>query len=47
MAYDAVVSGSALHTLKEWGEWEHNVRRFLKKAALRKWPTLITSLNNW
>lgn len=26
MAYDAVVSGAALLTLKEWGEWEYNVR---------------------
>ncbi len=33
MAYDAVVSGSALLTLKEWGEWEHNVRRVFKKSG--------------
>lgn len=30
-AYDAVVSGSALLTLKEWGEWEHNVRAVFEK----------------
>lgn len=30
-AYDAVVSGSALLTLKEWGEWEHNVREVFEK----------------
>ncbi|KUK79863.1 MAG: hypothetical protein XD95_0077 [Microgenomates bacterium 39_7] len=27
MAYDAVASGSFLLTLKEWGEWEHNIRQ--------------------
>lgn len=26
MAYDAAASGSFILTLKEWGEWEHNVR---------------------
>jgi hypothetical protein len=26
MAYDAAASGAALLTLKEWGDWEHNVR---------------------
>lgn len=31
MAYDAVVSGSALLTLKEWGEWEYNVRSVFEK----------------
>jgi hypothetical protein len=31
MAYDAVVSGSALLTLKEWGEWEFNVRAVFEK----------------
>jgi len=30
-AYDAVVSGSALLTLKEWGEWECNVRQVFEK----------------
>jgi hypothetical protein len=30
-AYDAVVSGAALLTLKEWGEWEHNVREVFEK----------------
>ena len=32
MAYDAVVSGAALLTLKEWGEWEHNVRQTFEKT---------------
>ena len=31
MAYDAVVSGSGLLTLKEWGEWEYNVREVFEK----------------
>ncbi len=31
MAYDAVVSGSALLTLKEWGEWEYNVRAIFER----------------
>ena len=26
MAYDSVASGAFLLTLKEWGEWEHNIR---------------------
>jgi UDP-N-acetylglucosamine:LPS N-acetylglucosamine transferase len=30
-AYDAVVSGAALLTLKEWGDWEHNVRERFEK----------------
>lgn len=30
-AYDAVVSGSGLLTLKEWGEWEYNVRAVFEK----------------
>ncbi len=31
MAYDAVASGAALLTLKEWGEWEYNVRAVFEK----------------
>lgn len=31
MAYDAVASGAALLTLKEWGEWEFNVRAVFEK----------------
>ncbi len=31
MAYDAVASGSFLLTLKEWGEWEHNIRKIFTK----------------
>lgn len=31
MAYDAVACGAALLTLKEWGEWEFNVRAFFEK----------------
>lgn len=30
MAYDAVASGSFLLTLKEWGEWENNIRAKFK-----------------
>ena len=37
MAYDAVASGSFLLTLKEWGEWEHNIRElFEQKDIARK-----------
>lgn len=31
MAYDAALSGAALLTMKEWGEWEHNVRLVFEK----------------
>lgn len=37
MAYDAVASGCFILTLKEWGEWEHNVRVvFEQKQISRK-----------
>ncbi len=37
MAYDAAASGSFLLTLKEWGEWEHNIREvFSQKGVARK-----------
>ncbi|HOA12113.1 hypothetical protein KBB59_01805 [Candidatus Woesebacteria bacterium] len=34
MAYDAALSGSALLTLKEWGEWEHNVRAVFEQYGI-------------
>ena len=34
MAYDAALSGAALLTLKEWGEWEHNVRQVFEQQQL-------------
>ena len=34
MAYDAALSGAALLTLKEWGEWEHNVRQVFEKHGV-------------
>lgn len=34
MAYDAALSGAALLTLKEWGEWEHNVRAVFEKQGI-------------
>lgn len=37
MAYDATASGCFILTLKEWGEWEHNVRAvFEQKQIARK-----------
>lgn len=36
MAYDAVVSGAALLTLKEWGDWEFNVRAVFEKNGTAK-----------
>lgn len=36
MAYDAALCGAALLTLKEWGEWEHNVREVFEKAGIAK-----------
>ena len=37
MAYDAAASGSFLLTLREWGEWEHNIREiFTQKGVARK-----------
>ncbi len=34
MAYDAALSGAALLTLKEWGEWEYNVRAVFEKYGI-------------
>jgi len=34
MAYDAALSGAALLSMKEWGEWEHNVRRVFEKFGI-------------
>lgn len=34
MAYDAVLSGSFLLTLQEWGEWEHNIRRLFTNLGV-------------
>lgn len=37
MAYDAVAAGCFLLTLKEWGEWEENIRhRFEEKGISRR-----------
>ena len=34
MAYDAALSGAALLTLKEWGEWEYNVRHVFEEQQM-------------
>ncbi|HQM15707.1 MAG TPA: hypothetical protein PLM16_00670 [Candidatus Woesebacteria bacterium] len=36
MAYDAVMSGSFLLTLQEWGEWEHNIRQLFTNLGVAK-----------
>ena len=36
MAYDAVLSGSFLLTLQEWGEWEHNIRKIFEVEGVAK-----------
>lgn len=36
MAYDAATSGAALLTLKEWGEWEFNVRHVFESRYISK-----------
>ncbi|MEA2056706.1 MAG: hypothetical protein U9O78_03305 [Patescibacteria group bacterium] len=36
MAYDAVASGSFLLTLKEWGEWEHNIREIFEQKSISR-----------
>lgn len=36
MAYDAAASGSFLLTLKEWGEWEHNVRAVFEQRGVAR-----------
>ncbi len=36
MAYDAVVSGSFLLTLKEWGVWEHNIRELFEQKDVSR-----------
>jgi hypothetical protein len=46
-AYDAVVSGSALLTLKEWGEWEYNVRAVFEQngtAQIAKVDSIVQQL---
>ncbi len=46
-AYDAVVSGAALLTLKEWGNWEHNVREVFEQngtAQVASTKDIITQL---
>lgn len=42
MAYDAVASGSFLLTLKEWGEWEHNIRKIFTKLNV----AMVADTNN-
>lgn len=47
MAYDAVVAGAALLTLKEWGDWEHNVRQVFEKngtAAVARVDEIVSQL---
>ena len=34
MAYDAALAGCALLTMKEWGEWEHNVRQVFEDRSV-------------
>lgn len=36
MAYDAVTSGNFLLTLKEWGEWEHNIREIFEQLEISR-----------
>jgi hypothetical protein len=36
MAYDAAASGSFILTLKEWGEWEHNVRAVFEQRGIAR-----------
>jgi len=49
MAYDAVASGSFLLTLKEWGEWEHNIRKIFTKlnvAAVADTNNIVKQLDS-
>ncbi|NCN06616.1 MAG: hypothetical protein GW946_02115 [Candidatus Pacebacteria bacterium] len=36
MAYDAAASGSFLLTLKEWGEWEHNIKEVFEQQGIAR-----------
>jgi len=36
MAYDAACSGSFLLTLKEWGDWEHNIREIFEQKNISR-----------
>jgi len=36
MAYDAAAAGSFLLTLKEWGEWEHNIRNIFEQKNISR-----------
>lgn len=36
MAYDAAASGSFLLTLREWGEWEHNIRQIFEEKRIAR-----------
>jgi hypothetical protein len=43
MAYDAVAAGCFLLTLKEWGEWEHNIREVFEQKDISR-PAIIDSI---
>jgi len=36
MAYDAAASGSFMLTLKEWGEWEHNIKEIFEQQGIAR-----------
>lgn len=36
MAYDAVAAGCFLLTLKEWGEWEYNIRQIFEERLISR-----------
>ncbi|NCN83184.1 MAG: hypothetical protein GW947_04440 [Candidatus Pacebacteria bacterium] len=36
MAYDAAASGSFMLTLKEWGEWEHNIKEVFEQQGIAR-----------
>jgi len=36
MAYDAVAAGCFLLTLKEWGEWEYNIRETFEQLNIAR-----------
>ncbi len=40
MAYDAVASGCFLLTLKEWGEWEYNIRQIFTQEGVAR-PAVV------
>ena len=45
MAYDAAAAGSFLLTLKEWGEWEHNIKEIFEQQGIAREAHIANIVN--